>query len=192
MADNTTILGKSIIVGGSEHIRDSDIEEKLCEGVMFVGDSLAKGTAETQVIAHPGADQEFKGICLGHSIRQSDLETFGVPGDDRDDAVADLIESAGGLLSPGKMIKYLKPTGGRVKVRVMFHGYTTGATIESGAPVYFKSTGSTIGSTLSADGNFFVDPACTDDATIIGRLAAPVVAPDATTNDVNVEGEMWY
>lgn len=192
MADNTTILGRYPIIGGSEHIRDSDIEERLCEGVMFVGDSLAKGTAETQVIAHPGADQEFKGICLGHSIRQSDLETNGVAGDDRDDAVADLIESAGGLLSPGKMIKYLKPTGGRVKMRVMFHGYTTGATIESGAPVYFKSTGSTIGSTLSADGNFFIDPACTDDATIIARTAKAIVAPDATTNDVNVEGEMWY
>ncbi len=137
-------------------------------------------------------DNEFKGICLGHSIRQSDIETDGVAGDDRTDAVADLINSAGGLLTPGKMIKYLKPSGGRYKVRVMFHGKTTAVTVESGAPVYFKETGSTIGSTLSGLGNFFCDPACTDDATIIGRLAKATTIPDATTNDVNVESEMWY
>ena len=192
MADNLTILGKAVVVGGAEHLRDSDFEESLCEGEMFVGDSLSKGTAETQVKAHTGGDVEFKGICVGHTIRQSDLETYGAEGGDRTDAVALLIESAGGLLSPGKTVKYLKPTGGRVKVRFMAHGYTTGATIESGAPVYFKSTGSTIGSTLSGLGNFFIDPACTDDATIIGRTSKAIVAPDATTNDVNVEGEMWY
>lgn len=192
MADNLTILGKSVIIGGSEHLRDSDFEERLIEGEMFVGDSLAKGTAETQIQSHPGGDQEFKGIMIGHSIRQSDLETFGADGGDRTDAVALLINTAGGLLTPGVMGQYLKPTGGRAKVRVMAHGYTTGATIESGAPVYYKSTGSTIGSTLSGLGNFFVDPACTDDATIIGRTSKATVAPDATTNDVNVETEMWY
>jgi hypothetical protein len=192
MADNLTILGKEVVIGGSEHIRDSDIEERLIEGEMFVGDSLSKGTAETQIKAHAGGDQEFKGICLGHSIRQSDVETLGDPGDDRTDAVALLKGTAGGLLTPGVMGKYLKPTGGRVKVRFMAHGFTTGATIESGAPVYFKSTGSTIGSTLSGLGNFFIDPACTDDATIIGRLSKAIVAPDATTNDVNVESEMWF
>ena len=192
MADNLTILGKWPVIGGSEHIRDSDMEESLCEGEMFVGDSMTKGTAETQVEAHGGGDTEFKGICLGHSIRQNDLETFGADGGDRTDAVALLVNTGGGLLTPGKTVKYLKPSGGRYKVRVMIHGYTTGATIESGAPVYFKSTGSTIGSTLSGLGNFFVDPACTDDATIIGRTAKATVAPDATTNDVNVETEMWY
>lgn len=190
MADNLTILGKEVVIGGSEHIRDSDIEERLIEGEMFVGDSLSKGTAETQIKAHTGGDVEFKGICLGHSIRQSDLETLG--SGDRTDAVALLKGTAGGLLTPGVMARYLKPTGGRVKVRFMAHGYTTGATIESGAPVYFKSTGSTIGSTLSGLGNFFIDPACTDDATIIGRLSKAIVAPDATTNDVNVEAEMWF
>ncbi len=192
MADNLKILGKPVIIGGSEHIRDSDIEERLCEGEMFVADSLTKGTGETQVVSHPGGDNEFKGICLGHSIRQSDIETDGVAGDDRTDAVADLINSAGGLLTPGKMIKYLKPTGKRVKVRMMVHGKTTAVTVESGAPVYYKETGSTIGSTLSGLGNFFVDPACTDDATIIGRLSKAVTIPDATTNDVNIEAEMWY
>ncbi len=192
MADNLTILGKSIFAGATEHLRDSDFEELLIEGEMFVGDSLTKGTAETQVVSHPGGDNEFKGIAVGHSIRQSDLETYGVSGDDRTDAVADLVESAGGLLSPGKTVKYLKPTGGRTKVRVMIHGYNTGATIESGAPVYFKETGSTIGSSLSGLGNFFADPACSDDATIIGRLSKATVIPDATSNDVNVETEMWY
>lgn len=192
MADNTTILGKSIFVGATEHLRDSNFEEYLCEGVIFVGDSLTKGSAETQVIAHPGGDQEFKGIAVGHSIRQSDLETFGVPGDDRDDAIADLIESAGGLLSPGQMIKVFIGSGKQTKIRTMFHGFTTGVTLESGAPVYYKSTGSTIGSTLSADGNLFGDPACTDDATIVGRTAGAIVLPDATTNDVNVEGEWWF
>ena len=189
MADNLTILGKELIVAGSEHIRDSDYEESLCEGEMFVGDSLSKGTAETQVKAHTGGDVEFKGLCAGHLIRQSDTETLG--SGDRTDAVT-LGSATGGLLVPGKTVKFLKPTGGRVRVRFMAHGYTTGATIESGAPVYFKSTGSTIGSTLSGLGNLFIDPACTDDATIIGRTAKAIAAPDATTNDVNVEGEMWY
>jgi hypothetical protein len=192
MADNLTILGKYPVIGGSEHIRDSDKEERIIEGEMFVGDSLSKGTAETQALAHQGGDQEFLGIALKHSIRQTDLETYGADGGDRTDAVALLINSGGGLLSPTKVVQYLKPTGGRVKIRVMAHGYTTGATIESGAPVYFKSTGSTIGSSLSGLGNFFIDPACSDDATIIGRLAKAAVAPDATTNDVNVEIEMWY
>lgn len=159
---------------------------------MFVGDSLEQGSAETQVKAHEGGDQEFKGIVLGHSIRQTDIETDGVDGDDRTDAVADLINSAGGLLTPGKMVKYLKPTGGRVKVRVMFHGKSTLLTVESGAPVYFKSTGSVIGSILSGLGNFFCDPACTDDATIIGRLSKATTIPNSETNDVNVESEMWY
>ncbi len=191
MADNTTILGKSIFAGATEHLRDSNFEEYLCEGVIFVGDSLTKGTLETQVIAHPGGDNEFKGLAVGHSIRQSDLETYGVPGDDRDDAIADLIESAGGLLSPGKMIKVFIGSGKQTKIRSMFHGKSSAATIESGNPVYYKETGSTIGSSLSADGNLFCDPACTDDATIIGRTAEAIVLPDATTNDVNVEGEWW-
>ena len=36
MADNTTALGKSVIIGGSEHIRDSDYEEALVEGLKLV------------------------------------------------------------------------------------------------------------------------------------------------------------
>lgn len=192
MADNTTILGKEVIIGGSEHLRDSDFEEYLIEGEMFAGDSLLKGTAETQVKGHDGSDATFKGIAIGHSIRQSDVETFGVDGDDRTDAVADLKESAGGLLSPGEVVKVLKPTGGRVKVRAMAYGYTTGATIPSGSPVYTNLAGSTIGSGANVLGQFFIDPACTDDAVIVGKLSKPAVAPDATTNDVNVEIEMWY
>ena len=46
MTDNTTILGKSIFAGATEHLRDSNFEEYLCEGVIFVGDSLTKGTLE--------------------------------------------------------------------------------------------------------------------------------------------------
>ncbi len=192
MADNTTILGKFPVIGGSEHIRDSDMEEALIEGEMFVGDSLLKGTAETQVKGHDGSDPTFKGIVLGHSIRQSDLETYGADGGDRTDAVALLKGTGGGLLTPAKTVKYLKPSGGRYKVRAMAYGYTTGATIPSGSPVYTNLAGSTIGSTASVLGQFFIDPACTDDATIVGRLSKPAVAPDATTNDVNVEIEMWY
>ncbi|KKK63917.1 hypothetical protein LCGC14_2989460 [marine sediment metagenome] len=192
MADNTTILGKSIFAGGTEHLRDSDFEEYLIEGEMFVGDSLLKGTAETQVIGHDGSDPTFKGIAVAHSIRQSDLETYGADGDDRTDAVALLKGTGGGLLTPGKTVKVLKPTGGRTKVRAMAYGYTGGATIPSGSPVYSNLAGSTIGSSASVLGQFFIDPACTDDATIVGRLSKAAVAPDATTNDVNVEIEMWY
>jgi len=193
MADNLTILGKEVIIGGSEHLRDSDIEERLCEGEMFIGDSLQKGTAETQVVAHPGtsgANAGFKGICLGHSIRQSPLEDFG--SGDRTDAVALLIKTGGGLLTPGKMIKYLKRSGGRYKVRIMVHGQSGSLTVPSGSPVFHYSTGSTIGSTLSGLGNFFVDDACTDDGAIVGYLSKECVIPDATTNDVNIEAEMWY
>ncbi|KKL28457.1 hypothetical protein LCGC14_2374920, partial [marine sediment metagenome] len=129
MADNLTILGKGVIIGGSEHLRDSDFEEYLVEGEMFVGDSVMKGTAETQIKSHDGAEATFKGIVIGHSIRQSDLETFG--SGDRTDAVALLSGGAGGLLTVGKTAVVLKPTGGRAKVRAMAYGYTTGATITS-------------------------------------------------------------
>lgn len=135
---------------------------------------MAKGTAETQVIAGTETGINFKGICLGPSIRQSDTQTPAT------------------ALTVAKPLRYLKPTGGRLKVRAMAMGYTTGATIPSGAPVYFNGTGSTIGANDSQLGDFYIDPACTDDAAIVGRLSKPAVAPDATTNSVNVEIEMWY
>ena len=189
MADNLDILGKEVIIGGSEHIRDSDIEEALAEGDIFVGDALNKGTAETQVVAGIEAATNFKGIALGHSIRQSDLETVGTAGD-RTDAIA-LGTGAGGLLVAGKYIKYLKPMGGRVKVRVMISGYDTGATIPSGSPVYYASTGSTITQT-GMKGQFFCDPAQEGDAVEVGRLSKAVVCADTTTNLENAEAEMWY
>ena len=174
MADNTTNLEKEVVIGGSEHIRDSDIEEALVEGAMYVGDLVAKGTAETQIIAGTETGINFKGICLGQSIRQLDTDTLAT------------------ALTAAKMARYLKPTGGRVKVRCMAMGYTTGATIPSGAPVFANGTGSTIGANDSQKGDAYIDPACTDNAMIIGRLSKPAVAPDCTTNSENVEIEMWY
>ena len=179
MADNTTNLEKAVVIGGSEHLRDSDYEEALVEGLVYVGDALVKGTAETQVAAlASGAVQSvlFKGIAIQEQIRSSDLATYAT------------------VLTAGKTVKYLKPTGGRVKVRAMAMGYTTGAVIPTGSPVLLNAFGSTIGSSGDATqiGDFYIDPACTDDQIIIGRTSKPVTAPDATTNSVNVEIEFWY
>lgn len=173
MTNNNDNLEKEVVIGGSEHLRDSDIEESLVEGVIQVGDALAKGTAETQVVATPENTINFKGIALGHSIRQSDTETLAT------------------ALTAGKTVRYLKPTGGRVKVRAMAQGFDSGATVASGAPVYFNSTGSTITQTAIL-GDFFIDPACTDNAAIVGRLSKPAIAADTTSNNENVEIEMWY
>lgn len=174
MADNTTNLEKSVIIGGSEHIRDSDYEEAVVEGVIHVGDLLAKGTAETQVIAATETGINFKGIAIEQMIRASDTSTHAT------------------AMTVGSRVKYLKPMGERVKVRIKAMGYTTGATIPSGAPVRFNGTGSTIGANDSQLGDAYIDPACTDDAAIIGRMAKAAVAPDCTTNSENVEIEMWY
>lgn len=175
MADDVSTLSKTVIIGGSEHIRDSDIIETLVEGVVSIGDSIVKGTAETQGKACPeGQTTGFKGICLKQSIRQLDTDD----------------EST--VLTVAKMMQVLKPTGGRVKVRAMAANYTTGATIPSGAPVYFNSTGSTIGAGTVAVGDFYVDPACSDDSAIVGHLAKAVVIPDGTTDFINSEIEFWY
>ena len=175
MADNTTNLNKRVIIGGSEHLRDSDFAEALCEGVIYVGDALAKGTAETQVVAATETGLNFKGIAINEVIRPGDTAT----------------EST--VITPGKMLRYLKPTGGRARVRAMAMGYTTGATIPSGNNVYYNGIGSTIGANDSQLGDFYVDPAQVgDNSSKIGVLSAPVVAPDATTNSENAEMEMWY
>lgn len=173
MADNTTVLGKSVIIGGSEHLRDSDFEESLVEGTMNVGDSLKKGSAETQVVIGTETGTNFKGIVIAQSIRQSDTDTHST------------------TLTAGLSVKYLKPTGFRTKVRVMCYGFDSGGTIPSGANVFYNSTGSTTAQTNSA-GDFFADTACSDDSAIIGRLSKEAVLGDAGTNDVNTEIEMWY
>lgn len=174
MADNTTILGKSVIIGGSEHIRDSDYEEAIVEGVIYVGDLLAKGTSEKQVIAATETGINFKGIAIEQMIRASDVATHST------------------VLTEGKRVKYLKPTGGKVKVRCMAMGFSTGGTVPSGEPVRFNGTGTTIAANDSQLGDAYVDPACTDDAAIIGRLAKPVTVASVATNSENAEMEMWY
>ena len=108
MADNTTNLNKRVIIGGAEHLRDSDFAEALCEGVIYVGDLLEKGTAETQVVAHTETGINFKGIAINEVIRPGDTSTVST------------------VITAGKMLRYLKPTGGRTRVRAMAMGFTTG------------------------------------------------------------------
>lgn len=185
MADNTTILGKYPIVGGAEHIRDSDYIERLCEGRMFVGDSVTKGTAETQCRATEEADTSFLGIVVGHAIRQSDTEIPGVAGTKRDTDT--------NILVVGKMVRILKPMGLRVRVACMISGYDTGSTVPGGSPVYMNSVGSTITQAEATQlGDFYADPAQVGATLVVGRLALPAVLADTTTHNVNVAGEMWY
>ncbi len=188
MSDNTTILGKEVIIGGAEHLRDEDLIERLCEGRMFVGDSVNKGTLETQCVATEEADTAFLGIVLGHSIRQTDTETVGVAGVKRDDG-NDI-----GLLVAGKMVRILKPTGGRIRVRCMIGGFDGGATVATGSPVYSNSVGSTIAAAQATQlGDFYADPAQEGaNSHIVGRLALPSVLATTATNNVNTVSEMWY
>lgn len=174
MGDDISVLGKSVIIGGSEHIRDSDYEEALVEGTVYIGDSLAKGTNDNQVVGTPETSQSFRGIAIGHSIRQSDTEALST------------------ALTVGKYVKYLKPTGGRVKVRVMVVNYTSGATIPAGSAVFSDSTGSTIGASTVAVGDFYIDPLCGATAPIVGRTCSEIIIADGTTDLINQEMEMWY
>ena len=174
MADNITQLAKEVVIGGAEHIRDSDIIETLVEGNMYIGYNVIKGTLESQGQAAAEAGGGFYGICIGQSIRQLDTDTHAT------------------ILTAAKMMKVLKPMGGRVLVRVMVVNYTTGATIKKGSPVYYNGTGSTIGATTASEGNFFVDPACSEDGDVIGRLAKDIIIGDGTTDLINYEVDMWY
>lgn len=176
MANLTTNLEKSVIIGGSEHIRDSDYEEAIAQGVINVGDGLNKGSAETQVVASIELAVNFKGIAIEMMIRASDTSTHAT------------------VLTDTERIKILKPMGGRVKVRVMAMGFDSGATVPSGSPVYYNGLGSAIAANDTQLGDFYIDPAQDDgdNASQIGRLAKAAAAPDCSSDSSNVEIEMWY
>ncbi len=184
MTDLTTILGQEVIIGGAR-VRDSDIVERLVEGRMFVGDSVNKGTAETQCRATEEADTEFLGIVLGHSVRQTDTETPGTAGAVRTGATP--------VLVVGKSVKILKPSKGRFLVRCMISGYDSGSTVPGGSPVYPNSVGATMTQNDATQlGDFYADPAQEGDSNPVGRLSKPAILGDTTSNHVNTSSEMWY
>ena len=174
MADNTDNLGKRVIIGGTEHLRDSDYGEALAEGVVYVGDALNKGTADTQVVAGVETGANFIGIAINEVIRPSDTST----------------EST--VITDGKMLRYLKPTAFKTLVRVMVCGYDSGATEPKGAPIYYNGVGTTITQNDSQLGDFYVDPAITTLETVIGRSNESFTSPDSSSNTENIEIEMWY
>ncbi len=174
MTDNTSILGKRVIIGGTEHLRDSDYGEAIVEGVMYVGDLLNKGTADTQAVSGVELAANFLGIAINQVVRQSDTSTVST------------------VLTIGKIVRFLKPTGGRTLVRAKGMGYDTGATIPKGSPVYSSGVGTTITQNDGQLGKAYIDPAITVLETVIGTLNASVAAPDSSSNSEDVEIEMWY
>ncbi len=173
--DSTSVLGKNVIIN-SGMIRDSDFGEALAEDVVYVGDSLAVGSADTQVVAqNKDGEDNFIGIAIAEVIRPSDTATVST------------------VITDGKKMRYLKKSKGRYLVRAMAQGYDSGATHPKGAPVYYNATGSTTtSSATTCIGDFFLDPAISTLETVVGRLNKSVISPDSTTDTFNIEIEMWY
>lgn len=174
MANNTGILGKKVIIGGTEHLRDSDFGEALAEGVVYVGDCLNKGTADTQVVAGVELATNHVGIAINEVVRPGDTSTVST------------------VITDGKLLRFLKPTGGRILVRAMAMGYDGGGTLPKGSPVYYSGVGTTIATNDNQLGDFYVDPLVTVLEAVIGTLNKSVTVLTSATNSENEEIEMWY
>lgn len=159
------------LIGRSELLRTSDLEEGVVEGTVYPGDAVIGGTAQTQITPNSGTATNFKGLVNGHSIRQSNTETK-----------ADALTAA-------KKAIYQKPSGGKTRRLVTISGVDGGASAKRGDPVFYMKTGLTI--TNVRAGDLFCG-AVTAEHSKIGTLAEDLTLPDSTSETNNVLGEIDY
>lgn len=129
MADETISQGQDVIIGGFEHLRDSDFIDLL----LSVGSDTAKvgmfvtSTGENENECDILGDGEIlKGVIVAPIIRPSDSY---VPSD---------------ALADAQWVRVLKPTGGRVQIRGLLSGDDGTTASKADTRISYKADGLTI------------------------------------------------
>ena len=160
-----------ILRGGSEHLRDSDIEiVKLTTAAKVGMAMMSDGMVDPYVEIMTGG-AVFRGIILGPVIRPSD--SWGV--DDDIDADA--------------WVYLLKRTGGRLLVAILINGYDTPLAVKAG-----QFCVNTEDSAITNDsiGGLFADATEITAVSTIGIFAEDFTTGDSTAAINGTRQLVWY
>lgn len=174
MADETLYASNgmlSILRGGSEHLRDSDIEIVKLTSAAKVGMALTSTGMSDPMVEILTTGDTFRGLLMGPVIRPSDSWAI-------DDDIA-----------ANSWVYMLKPTGGRLLVSFLASGYDTPLACLAGYHVT-----NTIDSavTNASPGSLYPDITEITTVSTIGRIAEDFTTGNSTAAISGVRALMWY